>query len=316
MTEPLVQTSQARAAARDITVILNLGSGSDSKQQLREQISQSLDAAGGSWRVLEVGRGVDIVKTATEAVLAAKRNGGIVAAAGGDGTIGTVANLCCTHDVPLGIIPAGTFNYFARELRIPDDPAEAARLLATGVPRRVAVGYVNDHMFLVNASFGLYSKVIRAREQDVSRFGRSRIVAVISALAALLRGRQRFAVKISANGIEQVRRTTMVFVGNSSLQLAKLDLEIARCAQEDRLAVLVLRPASVLGMLRLLLRAALRTLDGDQLLEAFCADAFELETRKRHVSVVIDGEIVRCSTPLRFRVARGALQVVTPPEER
>lgn len=316
MTEPLVQSSEAQAAARDITVILNLGSGSDSKQQLREEISQALAAGSASWRVIDVRRGADLARIGAEAVMAAKRNGGIVAAAGGDGTIGTMANLCCQHGVPLGIIPAGTFNYFARDLGIPGEAARAAELLSSGVLRHVAVGYVNDHMFLVNASFGLYSKIIRAREQDVSRFGRSRIVAVLSALGTLLRGRQRFAVKISVDGVEQVRRTLMVFAGNSRLQLENLDLDIARCVQEDRLAVLVLRPASPFGMLRLLLRAALKTLQGEQLLEAFCADAFEIETRRRMVDVVADGEIVRCRTPLRFRVERSALQVIVPPEER
>lgn len=316
MTEPLAQPSQAQTAARDITVILNLGSGSARKQLLREQIGQALAGHAGSWRVIEVRRGEQIAQIGAEAVQAARRSGGIVAAAGGDGTIGTIASLCCRHGVPLGIIPAGTFNYFARELSIPGDAAGAAALLMHGVPRRVAVGFVNEHMFLVNASFGLYSKVIRAREQDVSRFGRSRIVAVISALGALLRGRHRYAVKISANGVEQVRRTAMVFAGNSSLQLEKLALEIARCAQEDRLAVLVLRPSSPLGMLRLLLRAAFKALDGDELLEAFCSDAFEIETRRRFVDVVADGEIVRCRTPLRFRVERSALQVIVPPEEQ
>lgn len=314
MTEPLVQPSQAQAASRDITVILNLGSGSASKQQLREQIGQTLSGHTGTWRVIEVTRGADIARIAADAVQSASRSHGIVAAAGGDGTIGTIASLCCRHGVPLGIVPAGTFNYFARELNIPGDGAAAAALLMNGVPRKVAVGFVNEHLFLVNASFGVYSKVIRAREQDVSRFGRSRIVAVISALAALLRRRHRYAVKISANGVEQVRRTAMVFAGNSSLQLEKLALEIARCAQEDQLAVLVLKQASPLGMLRLLLRAALKTLDGDELLEAFCADTFEIETRRRFVDVVADGEIIRCRTPLRFRVERSALQVIVPPE--
>ncbi|HEY8606958.1 MAG TPA: diacylglycerol kinase family protein [Noviherbaspirillum sp.] len=315
MTEPLAQPTEAQVRVRDITVILNVGAGSESKRLLHEQIEQALADGGGPYRIIDVAPGEDIAKTGEAAVLAAKRVGGMVAAAGGDGTIGTIAALCCEHGVPLGIIPAGTFNYFARELRIPGEGPEAARLLVRGTPRPVSVGYVNQHMFLINASFGLYSKVIRAREQDKSRFGRSRIVAVLSAVVALMRGQQRFAVKITANGVEQVRRTAMVFVGNSSLQLEKLDLEIARCVQEDRLAVLVLRPVTRLGMLRLLVRTALKALDGDELLEAFCADQFEMETRRPYVDVVADGEIVRCRTPLQFRVARAALQVIVPAEE-
>jgi diacylglycerol kinase family enzyme len=314
MTEPLIQLPSAQTRTRDITVILNLGAGADGKHELRAQIERVLDAGAASYRVIDVAPRDDIAALGLRAVLAAKNAGGVVAVAGGDGTISTIAGLCCVHGVPLGLIPVGTFNYFARELRIPDDPVLAADLLLHGVARPVSVGYVNQRMFLINASFGLYSKVIRAREHDKSRFGRSRMVALLSAVATLLRGRQRFAVKLSVGGLEQVRRTAMVFVGNNNLQLENLDPELARCAAEERLAVLVLRPLTRVGLLRLLLRAAFKSLGNDEQLESFCADGFEMETKRRFVDVVVDGEIVRCRTPLGFRIARGALQVILPPE--
>jgi diacylglycerol kinase family enzyme len=295
-----------------IIVIFNIGAGSDEKQRIRRQIEQALIPSADDVAFVEVAPADDFLAICEREVMRAKRDGALVAAAGGDGTINTVAALCSEYDVPLGVIPLGTFNYFARELNIPTDPRAAAEILLNGRIRNVTVGYVNQHLFLNNASFGLYSRIIREREQDKSRFGRFRVVAVLSAVATLLRGQRPFAVRMVAGGAQQVRRTSMVFVGNNTLQLDNLELEVARCARENKLAVVLMRPTTRIGMMKLLWRGAFKSLDQDENLEMFCAETFEMETRKRRIDVVIDGEIVRCHTPLSFRVARVALKVMAP----
>jgi diacylglycerol kinase family enzyme len=308
-------TAAVRAGGKPefITVIFNVGAGADEKQQIRRQIEQVLISSAVTLAFVEIAPADDFLATCEREVLRAKRDGGMVAAAGGDGTINSVAALCCKHDVPLGVIPLGTFNYFARELGIPADPGAAAGILLTGRLRQVTVGYVNHRLFLNNASFGLYSRIIRKREQVKSRFGRFRIVAVLSAVATLLGGQRRFAVRLVAGGVQQIRRAAMVFVGNNTMQLDNLELDVARCAREDRLAVVLLRPTTRFGMMKLLLRSAFKRLDQDENLEMFCAEKFEIETRKPVLDVVVDGEIVRCRTPLSFRVAHGALTVMAPP---
>ena len=65
------------------------------------------------------------------------RGAALVAVAGGDGTVHRVVNLLAGRPMPLGLLPLGTANDLARELRIPLDPAEAARLLLRGRPHRI-----------------------------------------------------------------------------------------------------------------------------------------------------------------------------------
>jgi diacylglycerol kinase family enzyme len=278
-------------------------------------VEQELSVPGVVYDIVEVRPGADFMEIGRQTVLRAKQSGGIVAAAGGDGTINTVAGLCCDHGVTLGVIPAGTFNYFARDLGIPSEPTAAARLLLDGKTEQVSVGYVNDRIFLNNASFGLYSKLIRNRENHKAKFGRFRLVAAYSAVVSLLRGIRPFTVHLRVGNEMLLRRTTMVFVSNNLLQLAKLDTKIAEATPEDGMAVFILRPTSRLDMLRLLLRGAFRQLANDPYLETFCIDKFDTDTNKHHVDVVVDGEIVRCKAPLSFRVAPRALNVIVPADK-
>ena len=64
----------------------------------------------------------------------------VVLACGGDGTINEVINGLAGSEVPLGILPGGTANILARELRIPLTPVRAARQFLRWMPHRIALG--------------------------------------------------------------------------------------------------------------------------------------------------------------------------------
>lgn len=309
---PQSAPGQSRPA---ITVILNNGSGADAKDEIRQLVEETIVNAGRTVVFRPLATGEDFSAVCDEAARHAQQTGGILVAAGGDGTVNTVATACLRHDVPLGVIPLGTFNFFSREFGIPADPVEAARVLLYGEVRSVNVGDVNGRLFLNNASFGLYTRIIRQREEDKSRFGRFRLVALLSAIVTLLRGQKPFAIKIALDGLEQVRRTSMVFVGNNRLQLDELDLKVARCPREDKLAVVLMKPVGRFAMAGLLLRGALRDLNDDARLDMFCAGEFSVDSKRHRVEVVIDGEVIHCGIPLVFRMLPGGLKVIVPMAE-
>ncbi len=94
-----------------------------------------------------------------------------VAVGGGDGTLNLVASALLHRDIPLGIIPLGSANGMARELKVAHNPQEALRDLL--LSQRVApldVLLVNDrHLCLHIGDVGLNAKVVHAFEQDTSR---------------------------------------------------------------------------------------------------------------------------------------------------
>lgn len=90
----------------------------------------------------------------------------LVIACGGDGTVGAVAKGLVGTDCPLGILPLGTYNNFARSLRLPLDVRGACRVLARGRVRRVDVGVANDeHYFFEAAGVGIDAQLFPLGEE-------------------------------------------------------------------------------------------------------------------------------------------------------
>ena len=83
-----------------------------------------------------------------------------IAVAGGDGTVESVASPLVGTTLPLGIIPAGTFNNFARSLDLPLDPIEACRVILAGNARPTDVGLANGRPFFECLGSGLSAAFI------------------------------------------------------------------------------------------------------------------------------------------------------------
>jgi diacylglycerol kinase family enzyme len=298
-------------------VILNQAAGSNAASlEVRDRIASALASAGSAARLVEVGPGQSLREIVERVADEAAASGATVVAAGGDGTISTVASACFLHGVALGVVPLGTFNFFAREFGLPEDPADAMRVALTGKPVRVDVGFVNARMFLNNASFGIYPRLIRERESTKARLGRRRWVAALAAFITLLRGQRRFAVSLQADDVRHMRRTTMVFVGNNALQLEQLGLEVSGCVAQGRLAVIVQRRGGRLSVLRQMLLGALGRLRDEVDLERFCSDNLIVDSKRRTIELAIDGELCSLTPPLVFSKAQRALTLIMPADAR
>lgn len=298
-------------------VVINAGSGRQDAAEALDTLTKVFAAAGQVIRVHRVDRAGRLPAVAREAVTQARADAGTVVAAGGDGTINAVAQAALGSGRPFGVIPLGTFNYFARHHGIPTDTAEAARVLLEAQARPVQVGWVNDRVFLVNASLGLYPQLLEDREAYKRQFGRSRWVARWAGLLALLREHRQLHIWLEHGGHTQRVRTPTLFVGNNPLQLQELGLPQARAVEtQGMLAGLMLKPVGTLQMLWLALKGAFGQLgDADQV------RAFEfrqitvrpaLPYGRRSIKVATDGEVGRLRPPLTFRVSDTPLMLIRP----
>jgi diacylglycerol kinase family enzyme len=243
-----------------------------------------------------------------------------VVAVGGDGTLNTVAHAAHASGCAMGVVPQGTFNYFARTHGIPGEPDEAIRLLLHAAPTPVQVAGVNERLFLVNASLGLYPELLEDREAYKARFGRSRWVALWAACATLLRTQRRLRLHIETGGTARDVQTLTLFVGNNRLQLQQFGAEpedtIAGTPGHGSIAALMLRPIGTLSMIGLMLRGAMGTLGEAQSVERFEFDRLVVRPRlpqgRSGVKVAFDGEVTTMRAPLDFRVLEQPLYLLMP----
>ena len=300
-------TQDGRIGTR-VTVIINAGSGDSDKEADARRIEAHFAGRAG-FALRRVPPGGD---PASEARQAVAERAGIVVAAGGDGTVSAVAAAVAGGASRLGVLPLGTFNYFARGLGIPEDLDEALAVLDGGATRRVAVGAVNGAVFLNNASLGLYPHILRERESVYRRWGRSRLAAYWSVLRALFDLGRPLSLTVRIDG--EVRRflTPLVFVANNPYQLELMGLEGADVVAEGRLAVFVAPDCSRLGMALRALRLALGRAAPHDDFELFSGREVTVEARRAHRQVALDGERRRMSPPFRFQRRARALEVLVP----
>ncbi len=247
--------------------------------------------------------------------------GSAVVAVGGDGTINAVAQAAHAAGCAMGVVPMGTFNYFARTHGIPTEPADALRLMLHAQPVDVQVAGVNERVFLVNASLGLYPELLQDREAFTARFGRSRWVALWAGVNTLLRAQRQLRLRIEQGGTVRKLRTLTLFVGNNRLQLEQLGVQaphaLAGGLVGSPITAVMLRPVGLWAMLGLMLRGALGTLGDARSVEHFEFDHMVVRPSpalgRRGIKVAFDGEVTRMRPPLAFRVLAKPLHLLRPP---
>jgi diacylglycerol kinase family enzyme len=305
------------AATLPLAVVMNVHSGHLDSEQRRAQVEQALQASGRDWRLWPVEQGGGLQQAVDEAARWVGERGGALVAAGGDGTLNGVAQAAHAEGCPLGVLPQGTFNYFARSHGIPEELEESLAALMAARPRPVQVGQVNGRLFLVNASLGLYPQLLQDREAFKRQFGRYRINAALSALLTVLREHRRWTLTLELPGRAPTTvRSTTLFVGNNPLQLQQLGLPQAGRVGHGVLGVVMVKSVGRLGLLALAARGALGKLAQADAAVDFAARTLSVRAVGRShapVKVAVDGEILRLQPPLRFEVALRPLHLLLPP---
>src|SRR5207248_6541696 len=133
------------------TLIHNPAAGPRSRAVDLEAVRTALSARGWVLRVEATAGPAAAMALAREAV---ERGDDAVIVAGGDGTINEVIQALAGTTVPLGVLPVGTVNVWAREIGLPARPVAAAKALADGAYRSVDLGRAGDRCLLLRAGSG------------------------------------------------------------------------------------------------------------------------------------------------------------------
>ena len=268
---------------------MNQASGSEAAKSLVGKIGKILNAAGREHEFFLMDSNSDFEQITRKAVAKAADAKGVVVAAGGDGTINLICQCVLESGVPMGVLPMGTFNYFARAHKISEDVEQATMELLSSGMHFIPVAQVNDHVILVNASLGLYPKLLEDREVFKQQLGRSRIVAAIAGIWSLLRHIRRLRLEIESESERRSVKTASLIVLSNALQMEQL------------------------GLLGLALRGALGQLgEAEDIVRLRFHDLKVTPGRRRRIKVALDGESLYLDTPLRFGVARKPLQLLVP----
>ncbi|HET9640933.1 MAG TPA: diacylglycerol kinase family protein [Allosphingosinicella sp.] len=291
-----------------VVVIVNRGGGSADGAE--ERIREAFEGTGMAPDVRLVEPG-DLDRLCAE--IGGAGDVAALVAAGGDGTVSTVAAAVAGTGVALGVLPMGTLNHFARDSGIPLDLEAAAAAIAAGRTRRIDAAEVNGRLFVNNSVVGLYPALVRDREAQQRHFGRSKRLAMLvaAARAAWRFSSRRLTLRIA--GMKAPVETPLLFVGNNKYETGLLGLGRRAAIDQGELCVYAPLARSRFGFVWLSLRAVIGrpdrqrdflTLDGIEEAEVHC--------RSETLMVAADGEASPMKTPLKYRIRKGALKLILP----
>jgi len=296
---------------RSVKVIINARSGIGDKDEARRRLVEIFQDRGVDSEVLVAENGAEVAALAKKSV---REDWTVITAGGGDGTINTVASCLMGTDKILGVLPLGTLNHFARDLRIPLDLEGAAQTVISGRPAPVDVAEVNGRIFLNNSSLGFYPTIVQEREKQ-QRLGFGKWPAFVWATLAAFRRYPFLHLRLVAGGKEIARKTPFVFVGNNEYLMERLNIGGRERLDRGLLSLYVTNRTGRWGLIRLALRALVGRLREEKDFLALLTGEVEIETRHRRLRVAFDGEVDTMLTPLHYQSRPGGLRVMVPGAE-
>ncbi|MBV8484265.1 MAG: diacylglycerol kinase family lipid kinase [Verrucomicrobia bacterium] len=307
----------------------NLLSGKATQQVLasvRERISSSIPA------VEEHGIETEAV-TAVTVRQALDKKPDLVVVAGGDGTIRLIASELVGTNIPLAIIPVGTFNNLALSLGLPSDPLAACAVVENGTLTRVDVGIADENNFFFEAAgVGVDAEIFPIGEE----IKRGRFLAIFQALRTVLVHRQtpvelKFdrpvdqAYQASFRGYVPLQRRrrrfrksrnrvrlrcSFVAVANGPFYGTNLTVCPGAKMDDGLLTIAVYRDFSKRELALHLWSISRGTYRLHPKIETFESRRLEVFSRTR-LQVHVDGILIG-TTPVRFGVRPGVLTVLVP----
>ena len=294
-----------------IDVIVNASSGTGAESALEQRLNELFSGDGQVAHLSLARSGDEIDKLAKRAALG---DADVVVAGGGDGTINAVTSQLLHTKKPLGVLPLGTMNHFAKDLHIPLDLEAAVKTIVDGNVASVDLGEVNGHIFVNNSSLGLYPSIVREREKQ-QRLGSGKWPAYLWAAIAVLRRYPFLNIRLDVEGKEWSSRTPFVFIGNNEYEMETLNIGGRTCLDAGELSLYVTNRTGRLGLIRLALRALFGGLRQEKDFLAMCTKEIWIDTKHRRVRVALDGEVTIMEPPLHYRVLPGKLRVLVPATE-
>jgi diacylglycerol kinase family enzyme len=291
-----------------VTILINGKAGSVEGPEARQKLEAQLKEAMPDSQVIFTGQGRDV---AAEALRAVKEGARMVVGGGGDGTLSSIASALAGTDIPLGIIPLGTLNHFAKDLGVPLDIEGAVATLATGQVIQVDVGDVNGCLFLNNSGLGLYPVIVTLRELKQS-MGLAKWPAAIWATVKAFSRYERLSIRVQVDGQELRRRTPVVFVGNNEYSPEGLQSPTRHRLDDGLLSVYIPHAHGRLGLIWFSIRALFVKPRPNGDFDAFMTRECWIESRHHALRISLDGEVSALKPPLHYQTRPHSLRVMVP----
>jgi len=292
--------------------VLNRNGGTLKTADLSALTARAVEIFGAHGHELDVRvvEGSDLIPQ----LLRAARDGEMLLAGGGDGTISAAAAIAFRQGVPLAVLPAGTMNLFARSLGIPLVLDAALEALASGTIVAADIATVNERPFVHQISVGIHPKLVKLRETLSYRTRVGKMIASCRAAFGVMFNPPSFRAEITTpRGVETYR---LAGISISNNPLDEGHLPIPDRLDRGLLGIYLVKPLTQRDLVQLafgLLRGKFRSLP--QVIDGEATEVtISFPRRKAGALAALDGELIPLPAKMELKIVPGGLRVVVPTE--
>ena len=228
-----------------------------------------------------------------------------VVAVGGDGTVKMLAEVLKETTIPLGILPAGSANGMARELKIPLQIEEALEVITEGVCKKIDVIKINEEEICIHLSdIGLNALLVKYFEGSKKRgmwgYGK--------AIFKVLWKKPLMYVTIRTDHEEIKRKAFMVVIANAQTYGTGAIINPDGQLNDGRFEVIVVRRLNFIELLKMLITH--KPFHPNRI-EVFQTTSVELKV-KRKTYFQIDGEYLGKTVCIKARILPQIIHMIIP----
>lgn len=234
----------------------------------------------------------------------------LVVCSGGDGTLNEVVSgmMSCDTMLPIGYIPAGSTNDFARSAGISDNMVAAAENIVNGTGYYYDVGKFNNEYFVYIAAFGLFTEVSYGTDQDMKNLlgHMAYILEGVKSLSAI----KSYKVKVETNGRVIEDEIILGMIANSTSIGGFKNITGTNVLLDDGEfeVTLIRRPTNLKEMQDLAMALVSGKMEAP-CMYTFKTDRLSIETEQR-VKWTVDGEFGGSHNKVEIVNVRHQLQMI------
>lgn len=230
---------------------------------------------------------------------------------GGDGTFNLVAGAMVGSNIPLGLIPAGSANGLATELRIPGEMDEAVELCFSGKAIEIDVIRLNGvHYSFHMSDLGFNARMIA----EFEKLGERGMMAYAKAFFLSLKDRPTARYKINANGLTITTHAEMVVIANAARYGTGAVVSPHSKINDGTFEIVIFKPIPVGELVNLTLAAFLGSLENSPYVEIIKTTYATIETEIPQYFQV-DGQILEKTNRVEAGISREVVSVIVPDDQ-
>lgn len=281
-----------------LAIVLNPDSGSS--ETSKKEITKLFDSKRFSLQYFDITQGLGKLQKSIHVY-----DPESVIAVGGDGTVNAVATIVTQLNLPMGVIPTGTLNHFAKDAGLPSSLQEAASDIMEGAITKIDYATVNDRVFVNNCNFGGYPEMVMKR--DELNLPSKPLAGLVAAIQVWSRHKKQL-FEIVIDGEPQKVLAGSLFIGNNSYQLSGVKFTAREYLDRGRLQFVIVKTGRLQNLAAIIMSFIVS--GSHQKAEVREAKQITIISSRNFYDVAVDGEVARLSMPLNIVIHPKALRLI------